>query len=242
MNDDTLTLYYYKDGLSDAERREVEAALERDELLRKRYEALCADLDGLADAETVRAPADMKERWHDSIERAARIERGREPTRERFVHLPSFAWGSAIAATLAIGIAIGFFLAGENGSGPVPDEGVQVVAADQPQTRNAFSRGLKVHLRDSRLDLANMPADNVDRSMLIMHIVQQNRLFERAAQENQSEDLARVLRAFEPVLLRLAADDVTPEEASRLQAQLAFELNVMLTKLERAASNDSSSI
>jgi DNA-binding FadR family transcriptional regulator len=56
-------------------------------------------------------------------------------------------------------------------------------------------------------------------------------MFERAAEQNDSKDLARVLRAFEPVLMRLAADDITVEDAEALQAQLAFELNVVLTKL-----------
>ena len=63
------------------------------------------------------------------------------------------------------------------------------------------------------------------------------RLFEQAAVNNDAQDLARVLRAFEPILLQLAADDVTPEKAEYLRAQLAFELNVMLTKLSHASSN-----
>lgn len=241
MNDDTLTLYYYNDGLTDSERREVESALERDELLQKRYEALCAELDGLTDLETEHARADMKARFHDTIERAARLEHGRESRRQSVLHLPSFAWGGAVVAVLVIGIAIGFYFG--TGSGPAPaDPGIVAAYEPAPQS-DAFTRGLRAHLSQSRLELANMPGGVEDeRADLIMQIVQQNRLFERAAQRNRSDDLARVLRAFEPILLRLASDDVSPEEASRLQAQLAFELNVMLTKLERSASNDSSSI
>ena len=56
-------------------------------------------------------------------------------------------------------------------------------------------------------------------------------MFENAAANNDADDLARVLRAFEPILLRLAADDLAPEDARALQDQLAFEMNVMLTKL-----------
>jgi DNA-binding FadR family transcriptional regulator len=55
--------------------------------------------------------------------------------------------------------------------------------------------------------------------------------------QNDSQNLARVLRAFEPILLRLAADDIAPEDAEALRAQLAFELDVMLTKLSRGSSN-----
>lgn len=227
MKDDTLILYYYGDGLSDAERAEIESALESDELLRRRYEALCGELGEFSDAPTVRPPADMVARFHDTIERAARLERGRTSTRERRFHLPSFAWGSAIAATLAIGIGIGYFL--------------QPATAPVALDPDAFSRGLQVHLQQSRYDLANLSVESeAERQMLILHIVQQNRLFERAAEDNRSDDLARLLRAFEPILLRLAADDITPDEAAELQAQLAFELNVTLTKLSRKPSNRSS--
>ena len=74
--------------------------------------------------------------------------------------------------------------------------------------------------------------------MLALQIIEQNRLFERAADQNNSQSLARVFRAFEPVLLQLAAEDISPEDAAALQAQLIFELNVMLTKLSRDVSNE----
>jgi DNA-binding FadR family transcriptional regulator len=106
-----------------------------------------------------------------------------------------------------------------------------------------FARGLQVHLRESRQDLSALPADaGEERAMLIMHMIQQNRLFERAAEQNDAGDLARVLRAFEPILMRLAANDMTPEDAEALQAQLAFELNVMLTKLGKSASESTGPI
>ena len=75
--------------------------------------------------------------------------------------------------------------------------------------------------------------------MLILRIIEQNRLFESAANNSNSLKLARVLRAFEPVLLRLAADDLAPADAEALRAQLAFELNVVLTKLAAESSDDS---
>jgi hypothetical protein len=42
--------------------------------------------------------------------------------------------------------------------------------------------------------------------------------------------------------MRLAANDMTPEDAEALQAQLAFELNVMLTKLGKNASESTGPI
>ena len=108
-----------------------------------------------------------------------------------------------------------------------------------PGADSAFARGLQVHLRDTQLDLAAVPVDAAaDRAELVMRIIQQNRLFERAAIDNDSDKLARVLRAFEPILLRLAADDIAPEDAESLRRQLAFELRVMLTILERDASKE----
>ena len=74
MNDDTLTLYYYNDGLTDEQRRDVETALQTDELLKARYETLCRQLQLLSEVDNVRATPDMHARWHDSIERAAKLD------------------------------------------------------------------------------------------------------------------------------------------------------------------------
>ena len=75
-----------------------------------------------------------------------------------------------------------------------------------------------------------------------MNIIAQNRLYEKVAEQNDSQSLARVLRAFELVLVQLAADDITPQEAKDLQAKLLFELNVVLTKLARDPSDEPLSI
>ena len=99
-----------------------------------------------------------------------------------------------------------------------------------------------MHFRDTYDELATMPMESAaDRTQLILQIIDQNRLFERTAEQNNSQNVARVLRAFEPILLRLAADDIAPEDAEALRAQLAFELNVMLTKLSREPSNETHS-
>ena len=232
MNEEKLTLYYYDDGLSDAERREIAAALEADASLRARYEALCGELDALKSPEPIAPPPDMVARFHATIERAATLEIQRRPAvnpgnRWRFL---SFAGGGIIAAALVAGIGIGIYIRGGDTAAPVE---VPVAAAPS----GSFARGLKVHLAKSNDNIAAMPMDTVpERAMLVMHIVQQNRIFELAAEQNGSDDLARVLRAFEPVLLELAQEDLSPEEASALRDQLMFELNVVLTKLSRNTS------
>ncbi len=142
----------------------------------------------------------------------------------------SFFWGAAITTALTIGIGIGVFLSG----GPESIEPNEYVVEDRT---GAFGRVLQVHLRDTQNDIASMPINTAeDRTLLVLQIIQQNRLFEQAAERNDADSLARVLRAFEPILLQLAASDIAPEDAAALREQLAFELKVMLTKLERDTS------
>lgn len=238
MNDDILILYFYNDGLSDAERRRVAAQLAADSELRQRYDTLCRDLRGIVDTDKIAAPPDLAARWHDSIDRAAALERQQSTTARGVLHLPSFFWGTAITAVLVAGIAIGLFFGDRPTTTQDFDPSSMVVDVTRDDGfASAFTRGLQVHFRESRQSISSLAdSADTDRQALIMHMVQQNRLFAREAKQNNTPELARVLRAFEPILLRLAADDITPQEATKLQAQLAFELNVMLTKLDSSPS------
>ena len=243
MNEDTLILYYYNDGLSDRERRQVETAINADTTVAAQYETLCRQLSELSDAEDQPVPSHTLRRWHDSIDQAARQNQPDQKKPAGTFNLFSFAWGAAITAALAIGISIGVYMTGSDSNTPAP---IIEVADVGPAVRTvvpaSFTRGIKVHLQDTQQELAGLPLDaSADRIMLILQIIEQNRLFERAAEHNNSQNLARVLRAFEPILLRLAADDIAPEDAEALRAQLAFELNVMLTKLSHDTSNETQS-
>jgi hypothetical protein len=246
MNDEQLILYYYADGLSTAERRRIEAALAADPTLQRRYDALRRELDGFGDApaDTPAPPEHLVARWHDSIDRAARLEQQATRSPARGLHFASFAWGTAVTAALALCIGIGVYLPSRNDSDAVVPPLPAIVEDAQPTAAaDAFTRGLQVHFRESRQNIGGLPVeDSEERRTLILHIVQQNRLFAREAMDNQSPELARVLRAFEPVLVQLAAEGLAPEEAQRLQAQLVFELNVMLTKMNRSPSDRSESI
>jgi hypothetical protein len=188
------------------------------------------EFDALGLDREIATPAHMKQRWHDSIDLAAQNElRAQKTTAQRFSPM-SFFWGAAMTTALAIGIGIGVFLSAD----PESIESNQYVVADRT---GAFGRVLQAHLRDTQDDISSMPMDTTeDRTLLVLQIIQQNRLFEQAAERNDANSLARVLRAFEPILMRLAAADITPEEAAALREQLAFEIKVMLTKLERDTS------
>lgn len=238
MNDEQLILYYYNDGLSAAERDALATRLREDEALRERYQVLCDELAGLPAADSPAPAPDRVARWQDSIDRAAALERGRTGGTGDVFHLPSFFWGTAITALLVAGIAIGLYV-GQRGAvveTSDPDNMIVDVAPDGDSS-GAFTRGLRVHFRESRQSIDTLASTaSADREMLILHLVQQNRLFAREAKQSNAPELARVLRAFEPILMRLAAADISESDAERLQAQLVFELNVMLTKLESTSS------
>ena len=57
MNDETLILYYYEDGLDEAGRARVAAELARDPALAERYRALCRSLEHLREPPDVEVPA-----------------------------------------------------------------------------------------------------------------------------------------------------------------------------------------
>jgi hypothetical protein len=196
------------------------------------------DLVAAHRAETHPAPSHLKQQWHDAIDEAAALERGHRPEVAKPWHPSSFFWGMAVSAVLALGVAIGFFISGDSVDNTPPyivenTTRPDVIAA-------AFTRGLQQHFRSSRQQLANID-DSDDATMLVLRLIEQNRLFETAADKNNAPQLARVLRAFEPILLRLAATDIAPEDAEALRAQLSFELNVMLTKLAKQSSDETHS-
>lgn len=199
------------------------------------------DVDDIVAAhrsEILKPPAYKVQQWHNAIDAAAALERGRNDTRTNSWHPSSFFWGMAVSAALALGVAIGILVSSDDGGTDVPR---LAVVEPQPQAiPAAFTRGLTVHLRDSRNQLASLNSD-ADRTMLVLQLIEQNRMFEAAADNNNAPKLARVLRAFEPILLQLAASDIAPEDAAALRAQLSFELNVMLTKLANESSDDTHS-
>ncbi len=237
MNDDTLTLYYYNDGLSNRERQAVAHALATDEEVAARYTALCRELEQFEDPAVPRPTSDMVRRWHDGLDRAAGLERHSRPETP-VVHSWSFLMGAAVTVALAIGVGIGFFLAGED---PAVVPVIEEIVASGDSGSSAFTRGLQVHFRDSERGLLALD-ESEDRSALILDIIEQNKRFERAAEQNDADDIARVLRAFDLVLVKLAAEDISDEDAEALRAKLLFELNVMLTKLSRETSDGQQSI
>jgi hypothetical protein len=238
INTDTLTLYFYDDGLTDEERKQVEFALRNDSNLAARYDVLCRQMTGWSKEDTPAAPSHLLERWHDSIDDAARMETAAPKTaKPRPFQFLTFAWGGGLTAALALGVALGMYFSG-NEVMPI-DEVAYIESTQSTLVPASFTRGLKVHLQESQGELTGLADNNSsDNTRLLMQIIEQNRMFERAAKQNNAQNIARLLRAFEPILIRLASEDIAPEDAEALRAQLAFELNVMLTKLARDPSKE----
>lgn len=242
INEETLTLYYFDDGLDEARRREVAGALRTDRVLAARFDALKTRLDALRNPGDIPAPEHLQHQWHDLVSREAQLERQKAATPTgRF---PWLGLGAAFASVLALGIAIGVWMPrSETLTSP------QIVTTENPvlpttqtassmATANSFERGMQVYLQESQDELASLGNRTDDeQSALILNIIMQNRLFEQAAEKQQSPEIARLMRAVEPVLLRLAAGETTPEDAAALRRQLTFELNAVLTKLQQPTSN-----
>ena len=239
MNDETLILYYYKDGLTRREREEVASRLATDMETAERYRALCTDLQNVDLTVTAAPSSDMLHRWHDAVDRAA--DRVPAQSRNRGFHFGSFFWGAVVTAALAVGIGIGIFVSGDGELQEIPEQ--QFAAIRSPSDNGAFLRGLQVHLREAGQELTSLPDTSAaDRTSLIVRIIGQNRLFERSAELNDADDIARLLRAFDLVLMQLATEDITAEESAALQSKLLFELNVVLTKLAGDTSNEPETI
>ena len=108
------------------------------------------------------------------------------------------------------------------------------VDAGEPLVRRVTN-----HLRSSQQDLLDLSSrSEPERLLLIRDIVTRNRSFAEKANAQGDDQLARLLRAFEPVLLDMAAGDASTEDAALLRSQLLFELNVVLTKYGDDASKE----
>lgn len=193
-------------------------------------------------ANTHRPSPHQVQQWHDTIDRAAALERGKETRSGSSRSRGMLLWGAALGAAVVLGVAIG--LRWSDSSPTVTPSSITPALANAPTTTDAtpvaFTRGLSLHLRESQQSISRFDSSS-DSAQLIRDIVQQNRRFEAVADQHDADNIARVLRAFEPVLLRLAAEDIAPGDANALREQLEFELNVMLTKLSQQSSDQSHS-
>lgn len=226
ISDDELLLYYYRDGLDAAERARIGAALAADPDLAQRLHKLVARLDAAAAATPeVEVPEATMHRWRTALDAATRRNSVTPiATRKRFA---ASQWLAAAAVLL---IALVVVLQFDRQQSRLLPQVATTNAAAAVDDNAAYERGLKVHLANTEQQLASLEsASPEDRARLVQQIIDQNRLFAVAADKAGEPQLARVLRAFAPVLESVAQGDNQNSAAS--VSQLAFELRVMQGRL-----------
>jgi hypothetical protein len=236
INDEDLLLYHYRE-LEPADRARVAAAIAADATIAQRLHALVARLDAAASIPDVPVPPHVQQRWRVALDRAAQGGAS-EVARPRF-SLPR--WHLAAAAAGAV-MAVALVLAFQALRSPVttPDNRVVTTepAGDDAGTGSAYERGLKWHLASTERQIASLgDASPEERTRLLEAIVGQNRLYALAAERAGEPQLARVLRAFNPILEDLAKG--RSESTAADLSQLSFELRVMQARLGAAADGSS---
>ena len=232
ITDDDLLLYYYRE-LDAAERARIATAVSDDPQLARRLHALVARLDAAAASEEIPVPEATQQRWQEALDRAA-TEKRAAPAGRR-VSTP-WRWQLAAAAVAVVALVVTFQVmqskpASQTAGNTLPPEShVNASGAEA----SAYEQGLKVHLASTEQQLAGLDAATPEeRARLLETIISQNRMYALAAERAGEPQLARVLRAFNPILEDLADGraDTTAADIS----QLSFELRVMQARLSAGA-------
>jgi len=245
ISDNDLLLYYYRDGLDATERARIAAALSEQPELAARLHRLVARLDAAATMPEVSVPEHVQRRWQAALEGAAAGEAA-AANRPKPRFFPSVQWRMAAAACVIVLLVISVKVVMRQVPGQVVHEVPSAQTPTTPGTADplAYERGLRWHLASTQSQLADLDsASGEERSRLVQAIIAQNDLYAIAAERANEPQLARVLRAFTPVLERLA-NDGGQQSAAGEAAQLDFELKVLQARLSAAAANqpDASSV
>jgi hypothetical protein len=235
ISDDDLLLYYYRDGLDAVDRARIGAAVSDDPQLAQRLQGVVARLDAAAATPEVAVPEDVLRRWQGALARAAQQEgaanEAHAPRAGRFLF--DLRWPAAAA------VAIVALLVYRDQTTEVMPPGTTPVAASESDA-SAYERGLKFHLASTEQQLAGLDrADPEERARLVESIIAQNRMYALAAEKAGEPQLARVLRAFAPILESLEHEG---GDASANIAQLSFELRVMQGRLSAQAAAPSTAL
>jgi hypothetical protein len=232
IRDEDLLLHHYGEGLAPAERERIDVALAADALLVQRKRRLLADLEAIGSQSRATASAQAHARWRAAL--AAAADETRSTGRKPDVHRWRFAPALAVAAAMVIGVVIGTRWPSVPAEVSPPLSETVIAAND---TVPNFRRGLQLHFAETERLLVDVAdADVATRERLLADVIEQNRLFARAADRAGEDKLARVLRAFDALLLAMADESLDADALKMQEQRLDFELSVMQTKLAQAAS------
>lgn len=227
INDDELLLYYYRDGLDAADRARIGAAIAADPRLAQRLHTLAARLDAAAAIPEVEVPGHFRQRWQDALDGAASGRRARPVARPLFSQP---RWQIAAAAAVVLALVVTF----EALRSTAPRGALPMAATpgheSGDEAGSAYEHGLKFHLASTERQIADLGnASPAERARMIDVIIGQNRLYALAAERAGEPQLARVLRAFNPILEDVA--NGRSESTAADLSQLSFELRVMQARL-----------
>jgi hypothetical protein len=225
ISDDELLLYYYRELEPDARAR-IGAVLAEQPELAQRLHRLVSKLDAAAASPEVEVPGQFQQRWESALSRAA--QGGSRPA-ARPAAFSRPVWLAAAAAVLVVAFVAVFTFTRTT---PAPADALTAStpdAADKPDA-SAYENGLKWHLASTERRLASLDtATPEERARLVDAIIGQNRLYALAAERAGEPQLARVLRAFTPILEDVASGRSKSTEGDL--AQLNFELRIMQARL-----------
>ena len=118
----------------------------------------------------------------------------------------------------------------------VSEHGVVEQGASNPeQTQTMSLPALRAHLLQTQMLLDKFDPNNAQERALLDEIIAQNQSYAQRAQRLGHSDLARVLRALEPVLVEVE-NIQEPEARAALINQFEFEADSLQTKLQARAS------
>ena len=232
ISDDDLLLYYYRE-LDASERARIGAAISKDPELSRRLHTLVARLDAAAAIPEVPVPALTQHRWQAALARAT--SETRVAPRRAFFTQPQ--WLAAAAVVAVVALVFGIQKVMQPAPQAAPDN---TMTASTPEDAgandaSAYEHGLKWHLASTERRLASLgDATPEERARLVEAIIGQNRIYALAAERAGEPQLARVLRAFTPILQGVA--DGHGESTESSVAQLSFELRIMQARLAAEAA------
>lgn len=229
ITDDELLLYYYRDGLEPDERARIGAALAAQPELAQRLHRLVARLDSVAVTPDVPVPPQVQQRWQSALDSAVtRGSREAAPVSRGFTQR---RWLAAAAALAVVALAVTFQMTREPAAQLADDGSRHIAPPVTGKTESTpYENGLKVHLASTERRLASLgSATPEERAKLVDAIIGQNRIYALAAERAGEPQLARVLRAFTPILEDVAKGG--EQDTAGNIAQLNFELRVMQARL-----------